>query len=177
MKKFLYVALMATALTPVAAMAETSANAGANATAQTAASLSRNDIVQIQQALNSQGYYRGTADGVWGPNTASAVQKFQASHQINASGNVDAATLDQLGVNLSMNANATSDDSTTFEQRESRRGTTVNPGSGLDAATSADNSASTGSDMSNPATQASSPEQRSIGGVDVSVGAATSGND
>ncbi len=178
MKRILYIALLATmAIMPVAANAETSADTGAKASTQATAgaSLSRSEIIQIQQALNTEGFYKGRADGVWGPNTANAVQKFQASHEINANGNLDAATLDQLGVNLSMNA--ATDEQTDFNNRESRRGSTVNPGNGTDAAASAENSGSTGSDMSNPATSASSPEQRSIGGVDLSIGAAGSGND
>jgi peptidoglycan hydrolase-like protein with peptidoglycan-binding domain len=187
MKRFLFLALAATTMLPMAVHAETAVNTNTNANlgatqAISGTSLSRAEIVKIQQALNSHGYYRGTADGVWGPNTASAIQRFQQSNQINANGNLDADTLDQLGVNLSMNSNASTNSavSSEFENRNSKRGTSVNPGTGLDANTSADasvNSSSPGSDMGNPVTQASSPERRSIGGVDLNVGAAVGGND
>jgi peptidoglycan hydrolase-like protein with peptidoglycan-binding domain len=179
MKRFLFVALMGTALMAPPALAETSANAGARASTQTTAgaSLSRGELIQVQNALSSQGFYKGSADGIWGPNTANAVQRFQAQHQINAGGKVDAQTLDQLGVNLSMNANAGSETNSQFEERESARGSTVNPGNDASAGVSVENSSSTGADMANPATAASSAEQRSVGGIDVEVGPAGSGND
>lgn len=143
MKKILTIALVASALTPMTVYAETSAGAQTSASTQAAISgqsLNRADIVQIQQALNSQGFYRGNADGVWGPNTANAVQRFQQQNQISASGgNLDNTTLDKLGVQLSMN-NSTSgnSDSTSFENRVGKRGTSVN--TGADATTNSNTS-------------------------------------
>jgi hypothetical protein len=59
--------------------------------------LSTDQVKQIQQALGTK------RDGIWGPNTASALRKFQEKHNIQASGELNQQTLSQLGVNWSGN--------------------------------------------------------------------------
>lgn len=54
----------------------------------------------IQQSLRQEGLYNGTADGVWGPRTASALMQFQQKNQLGATGQLNTHTLDQLGVEL-----------------------------------------------------------------------------
>ena len=56
-------------------------------------------VRNAQAALNAQGYDAGTVDGQWGPNTQSAVRRFQAERGIAQSGTLDGATLSALGVN------------------------------------------------------------------------------
>jgi hypothetical protein len=55
-------------------------------------------VASAQNALNSQGYSAGSADGRMGPTTRSAVTKFQADHNLSQTGTLDNATLDALGV-------------------------------------------------------------------------------
>jgi murein L,D-transpeptidase YcbB/YkuD len=56
-------------------------------------------VRSAQAALNAQGYDAGSVDGQWGPNTQSAVRRFQAERGLTQSGTLDGATLSALGVN------------------------------------------------------------------------------
>jgi peptidoglycan hydrolase-like protein with peptidoglycan-binding domain len=56
-------------------------------------------VRSAQAALNAQGYDVGAVDGQFGPNTQSAVRRFQAEHNLTQSGTLDSATLSALGVN------------------------------------------------------------------------------
>ena len=56
-------------------------------------------VASAQTALNAQGYGAGPVDGRAGPNTRAAVSKFQADHNLPATGTLDGATLSALGVN------------------------------------------------------------------------------
>ena len=40
----------------------------------------------VQEHLRSAGAYNGAADGVWGPDSVAALQRFQASHQLQVTG-------------------------------------------------------------------------------------------
>ncbi|MFO1304325.1 MAG: peptidoglycan-binding domain-containing protein [Burkholderiales bacterium] len=53
-------------------------------------------VMNAQNALNSQGYDTGRADGVMGPNTRSALMKFQADHNLPQTGALDTPTLNAL---------------------------------------------------------------------------------
>lgn len=83
-----------------------SASASATGQAIQGRSLARNDVVLIQQALRQEGFYQGTADGVWGPRTASALMQFQQQNSLGATGSLNSTTLDQLGVQLNSSASA-----------------------------------------------------------------------
>ncbi len=63
--------------------------------------LSRQQIRQIQDALNQKGFNAGKADGTWGPKTRSALEDFQKSKGIQANGRLDNQTLSDLGLNSS----------------------------------------------------------------------------
>jgi SpoIID/LytB domain protein len=54
------------------------------------------DIRAVQTALNNLGYSVGTADGIFGNMTFNAVVRFQRDNRLNASGIVDAATLNSI---------------------------------------------------------------------------------
>ena len=56
-------------------------------------------VRSAQTALNEKGYNVGSVDGHWGPNTESAVRRFQAERGLTQSGELDSATLSALGVN------------------------------------------------------------------------------
>jgi peptidoglycan hydrolase-like protein with peptidoglycan-binding domain len=55
-------------------------------------------ISEIQQALAKNGAYSGTPNGKWDSSTVEAMKKFQGGHGLNASGKLDAKTLQQLGL-------------------------------------------------------------------------------
>jgi peptidoglycan hydrolase-like protein with peptidoglycan-binding domain len=53
---------------------------------------------QIQQALKDKGYYHGKIDGYWGPNSVSALQRFQTEQGIENEGKITALALIGLGL-------------------------------------------------------------------------------
>ena len=58
----------------------------------------RDRISEIQSSLSRGGYYHGDPNGKWDSNTVSAVQKFQSANGIDATGKLDAPTLQKLGL-------------------------------------------------------------------------------
>jgi peptidoglycan hydrolase-like protein with peptidoglycan-binding domain len=48
--------------------------------------------------LRTAGAYGGAADGVWGPDSAAALQRFQAGHQLQVTGQLNQATASALGL-------------------------------------------------------------------------------
>ena len=44
------------------------------------------DIVYAQNALNKLGYQIGSADGIWGPKSATAIRKFERSYDLQSAG-------------------------------------------------------------------------------------------
>lgn len=54
-------------------------------------------VEQVQGILKDLDFYSGTVDGISGPNTRKAIQAYQERVGINASGEIDALLLDQLG--------------------------------------------------------------------------------
>jgi peptidoglycan hydrolase-like protein with peptidoglycan-binding domain len=52
----------------------------------------------VQEHLRGAGAYGGAADGVWGPDSDAALQRFQASHQLQVTGQLNQATAAALGL-------------------------------------------------------------------------------
>ena len=57
---------------------------------------SSDTVTNAQNALNSQGYNAGSADGRMGPTTRAAIQKYQADHNLPQTGMLDPATQSSL---------------------------------------------------------------------------------
>jgi peptidoglycan hydrolase-like protein with peptidoglycan-binding domain len=55
-------------------------------------------ISEIQEALAQRGAFSGTPSGKWDDSTVEAMKKFQASSGLNATGKLDAPTLQKLGL-------------------------------------------------------------------------------
>ena len=55
-------------------------------------------ISEIQSALARNGYYAGEPNGKWDSNTIGAMQKFQSDHGLDATGKLDALSLQKLGL-------------------------------------------------------------------------------
>jgi peptidoglycan hydrolase-like protein with peptidoglycan-binding domain len=59
-------------------------------------------ISEIQSALSRGGYYGGNPNGKWDATTVAAMQKFQSSNGLDASGKIDALSLQKLGLGSSV---------------------------------------------------------------------------
>jgi Putative peptidoglycan binding domain/Invasin, domain 3 len=57
-------------------------------------------VLRVQIALSMKGYHPGSFDGVLGPQTRAALQTFQRDQGIPATGRMETATLDALGIKL-----------------------------------------------------------------------------
>ncbi len=69
---------------------------------------SRGDAVAaLQKTLNSQGYWCGTVDGIFGANTYAAVKKYQNANGISTTGTVGPLTRKALGLSSASNSNTT----------------------------------------------------------------------
>jgi peptidoglycan hydrolase-like protein with peptidoglycan-binding domain len=60
--------------------------------------LSPDSVASVQQKLQTAGVYTGRVDGVWGPDSDAALQRFQQSHQLQATGQLNLATASTLGL-------------------------------------------------------------------------------
>ncbi len=55
-------------------------------------------VADAQENLRRLGYYAGTVDGNFGPQTERAVQRYQIDHRRTVTGTLDRATLSELGI-------------------------------------------------------------------------------
>ena len=62
--------------------------------------LSPDAVATIQQKLQAAGTYTGRVDGVWGPDSDTALQRFQQSHQLQATGQMNQATAATMGLDV-----------------------------------------------------------------------------
>ena len=63
--------------------------------------LSPAGVTQVQERLRQLGAYNGRADGVWGPDSQAALERFQQSRGLQVSGQLNQATVATLGINPS----------------------------------------------------------------------------
>ena len=56
-------------------------------------------LTQVQEHLRQAGAYAGRADGVWGPDSQSALERFQQRNGLQVTGNLNQATVATLGLN------------------------------------------------------------------------------
>ena len=61
-----------------------------------------NAVRIVQEKLRASGTYRGAADGVWGPDSAAALQRFQTTHQLQVTGQLNQITVTALGLDPAM---------------------------------------------------------------------------
>ena len=53
---------------------------------------------EIQEALASRGYFSGTPDGNWGPESTEALKRFQRDQTLNDDGKIGSLSLIALGL-------------------------------------------------------------------------------
>ena len=56
-------------------------------------------LTQVQERLRQVGAYSGRADGVWGPDSQSALERFQQGRGLQVTGQLNQATAATLGLN------------------------------------------------------------------------------
>jgi peptidoglycan hydrolase-like protein with peptidoglycan-binding domain len=56
-------------------------------------------VRHVQRRLRSLGFYRGRADGIWGPGTQASLQRFQQSRGLQPDGQLNPMTAQALGLN------------------------------------------------------------------------------
>ncbi len=59
---------------------------------------SNTQVRKAQQHLKSRGYQPGTSDGLMGPQTISALRRYQSANGLTVTGKVDSDTLDSRGI-------------------------------------------------------------------------------
>jgi len=116
-------------------------------------------VKQAQQALNDKGFNVGTADGIVGPKTQAALEKFQQSKGLGGSGTLDSQTLAALGVSgdasasSSTSASSSSSFSPTMDTPSTQSSTTTSP---------SDNQPGISSSTSQPSTSPSTNQPPSV---------------
>src|SRR4051794_8872727 len=55
-------------------------------------------VQDVQERLRQAGVYTGRVDGMWGPDSQAALERFQRSHQLQATGQLNQATAATLGI-------------------------------------------------------------------------------
>ena len=63
-------------------------------------------VRQVQSRLNKLGYWCGTADGIFGVNTRSAVRRFQSAKGLSVDGIVGPKTYSALGISPSSSSSS-----------------------------------------------------------------------
>ena len=116
-------------------------------------------VKQAQQALNDKGFNVGAADGIAGPKTQAALEKFQQSKGISGSGTLDSQTLAALGVS----GDASASSSTTASSSSSSFSPTMDTAStqSSTATSPSTNQPSTASSTSQPSTSPSTNQPSS----------------
>ena len=61
--------------------------------------LSPTALMQVQERLRQMGAYSGRVDGIWGPDSQSALERFQQGRGLQVSGQLNQATAATLGLN------------------------------------------------------------------------------
>lgn len=74
--------------------------AGQSATNEMSGKPSRSEVRQVQAALNQSGE-RVKVDGKWGPRTSQALRDYQQKNGLQASGQLDDATMQKLNIRTS----------------------------------------------------------------------------
>ena len=54
------------------------------------------EVREAQQRLQAQGIYNGPIDGIWGPDTEAAIERFQRGHGLQVTGRLDNTTVAEM---------------------------------------------------------------------------------
>src|SRR5207249_476375 len=56
------------------------------------------EVSAVQTELREQGYYKAKPNGILNQETRAALRRYQTEHELTASGRIDRATLEKLGI-------------------------------------------------------------------------------
>ncbi|HJS85220.1 MAG TPA: peptidoglycan-binding domain-containing protein [Acetobacteraceae bacterium] len=62
--------------------------------------LSRSAVQTVQERLRQAGDYTGHVDGIWGPDSVVALQRYQQTHGLQVTGQLNQATAATMGLNI-----------------------------------------------------------------------------
>lgn len=71
-----------------------------SASASNSTQVNASDVRNVQERLSNNGY-SVSVDGVWGPQTASAIRDFQSDNDLSVTGRLDSQTISALELNRS----------------------------------------------------------------------------
>ncbi len=74
------------------------ATAGGGMPATSADPLAPEVVRNVQRQLRRLGFYRGGADGIWGPGTQAAIERFQQGRGLQPTGQLNPATAQAMGL-------------------------------------------------------------------------------
>lgn len=112
-----------------------STSSGSQANMQGGQQSSQQEIQQAQQQLKSQGLYRGSVDGVMGPETQTALMAFQRQHSLPQTAQLDQQTLDALNSGGSNSGAGMTGSTTGARQPGGAQGMTNSPAGSTNPAT------------------------------------------
>jgi peptidoglycan hydrolase-like protein with peptidoglycan-binding domain len=79
-------------------------------------------VRSVQQSLEAKGIDVGPVDGIWGPKTHQALQQFQEKQGLDATGQLNARTLEALGIPGEQAASASSASAGASASRSGQQG-------------------------------------------------------
>jgi peptidoglycan hydrolase-like protein with peptidoglycan-binding domain len=125
------VLLAGSMLLPMASSAQTSTGAQNPAPLTYTQPLTPQAIREVQQRLRQIGLYSGTPDGIWGPDSQAALERFQQSRGLQVTGQMNQATAATLGLNppelLALGQGQAPSASPTAQQQGAATGEPLNP--------------------------------------------------
>jgi peptidoglycan hydrolase-like protein with peptidoglycan-binding domain len=80
----------------------------------------REQVKQVQAALNAAGYNAGPPDGALGPKSRAAIARYQSDNELPATGSIDAGLLASLGIEAGDSGTATASNTTTIRETKQR---------------------------------------------------------
>ncbi len=155
MRCTLYTALLATALAlPAAAQAQSTTMAAPTSitttgSVQGSTAVSKAQYVQIQQNLKAAGYFKGSTNGTWGPQSRAALRKYQQANGLTVNGQLSGPTLSALGVGANANTNASTGTASanTATEGSTQMGTGGTTSGGLNSTTPSAGTVTSGNSM------------------------------
>jgi len=86
-------------LIPVGGLAQTAGRARTVEPERTSeVRITAKEVSAVQMELREQGYYKAKPNGILDQETRTALRRYQTEHELTASGRIDRATLEKLGI-------------------------------------------------------------------------------
>lgn len=103
MKRLPLIALFVVLLSGLAIAQSNTRNTTSNQSGRTIFRPTKAQIIQVQEMFKTSGEYDGEASGRLNPATRAAIRKFQNANELRATGTLNRATLERMGIELTEN--------------------------------------------------------------------------